>query len=167
MNTDLLVVAATLNKYDSFLYSNVEAKAGNMIFFLSPVCKWLIDVYSNPFQLQFTYQLLDILFCFGNWSYVLVPVAIIMDNRQQFIACSNLGDITNIFTYIPEQYKENHSILKIVYELCLVTDMLIVNCIDLSIEKKLMNYDLVYEVIVLLLIVENQMKRLPWMNRMV
>ena len=130
MNTDLLVVAATLNKYDSFLYSNVEAKAGNMIFFLSPVCKWLIDVYSNPFQLQFTYQLLDILFCFGNWSYVLVPVALIMDNRQQFIACSNFDGITEIFNNIPNQYKKNHSILKIVYELCLVTDMLMINWFD-------------------------------------
>ena len=122
VNTDLLVVAALLNKLDPFLYSSVEAKVESMIFFLSPVYKWLVDLYSHPFQTAFSYQLLDLLFCFGNWSLVLAPIAMVMENRQNFITCATIEQSTTLFTYIPASYRVNHPILKQFYELCLVTD---------------------------------------------
>lgn len=97
------------------------------MFFLSPVYKWLVDLHSHPFHSTFSCQLLDLVFCFGNWSMVLAPIAMIIDNRQSFISCSTIADVTNIFTYIPNDYHENHSILKRFYELCLVTDLYYLN----------------------------------------
>lgn len=122
MNTDLLVVAAMLNKLDSFLYNNVEAKTGNMLFFLTPIYKWLVDLFSHPFHITFTYQLLDILLCFGNWAFILAPLVMIIENRHDFIASTNLDDITRIFSFIPTSCKGSH-ILELIYEMCLKTDM--------------------------------------------
>ena len=101
INTDLLVVAALLNRADSFLYSVMEQKTGDMIFFLSPVYKWLVDLFSNPFSLSFTFHLLDFVICAGNEALVLTAVSLIIQFRKQFISCETMEDVTNVFNTIP------------------------------------------------------------------
>ena len=125
VNTDLLVVAALLNKYDSFLYSSMEEKTGSMIFFLTPVYKWLVDLFSNPFDLAFTRQLLDLLFCVGNWALVLAALSLIIQSRKEFIACGTMEDVSNVFARIPEQLRGDavYEAIQRVYEMCLMGNM--------------------------------------------
>lgn len=126
INTDLLVIAALMNKIDPYFYSSVEQKTENMIFFLSPVYKWLVDLFSNPFVLLFSYRLLDLLFCFGNWSLVVAPLAIILGRRKQFILSKNMEEITTIFSDIATSMtnEEIPLVINSVYEMCILTDML-------------------------------------------
>ena len=126
INTDLLVIAALMNKIDPYFYSSLEQKTENMIFFLSPVYKWLVDLFSNPFILLFSYRLLDLLFCFGNWSLVVAPLAIILGHRKQFILSKNMEEITTIFSDIATSMTdvEIPFVINSVYEMCILTDML-------------------------------------------
>ena len=115
-----------MNKIDPYFYSSVEQKTENMIFFLSPVYKWLVDLFSNPFVLLFSYRLLDLLFCFGNWSLVVAPLAIILGRRKQFILSKNMEEITTIFSDIATSMtnEEIPLVINSVYEMCILTDML-------------------------------------------
>ena len=125
MNTDLLVIATLLHKIDPFFYDSMERRTENMIIFLTPVFKWLVDLYSNPFSLNFTLQLLDLLFFMGNWSFVIAAVTLISNYRSRFISSFSLDDITRIYTSIPVLLKQNmiHSVIELIYERCIMTDM--------------------------------------------
>lgn len=103
----------------------MEQKTGNMIFFLSPVYKWLVDLFSHPFTPSFSYSLLDLLFCFGNWSLVIAPLAIILEKRREFLLSSNMEEITNIFLQIASTMRRENIpvVINSIYELCLLTDM--------------------------------------------
>lgn len=103
----------------------MEQKTGNMIFFLSPVYKWLVDLFSHPFIPSFSYSLLDLLFCFGNWSLVIAPLAIILEKRREFLLSSNMEEITNIFLQIASKMRRENIpvVINSIYELCLLTDM--------------------------------------------
>lgn len=122
INTDLLVVAALLNRADSFLYSTMEQKTGDMIFFLSPVYKWLVDLFSNPFTPAFTFHLLDFVFCAGNGALVLAAVSLVTQFRKQFITCETMEDVTRVFNAIPLMPTQDAvlSSVEYVYEACLM-----------------------------------------------
>lgn len=96
-----------------------------MIFFLSPVYKWLVDLFSHPFISSFSYSLLDLLFCFGNWSLVIAPLAIILERRREFLLSANMEEITNIFLQIASKMRKEDIpvVINSIYELCLLTDM--------------------------------------------